>query len=372
MLAMKINFDKLDYFEKYVDPQSGVVSYVLNDSSLPLVKNFYFCNTGVCESQKCMWLCCSYPPGLARHLAVVSLDDDNPFVRNFPAAQFSEESPWVCPEDGSVYYCEREYIYRITMEGEISLIATIPDEIINNRRIFVTATHLTRSADKKHFILDMQIGNEVMLLLFDIEKRDFKLLSRFKNYFDHAQFSYTDPKQFIIDEDWEYDAVTGQRYEYHHRIWIMDTDQTYFQAIDGDKWFYRDSLMTHDFYSRDGYICWVDADKGAFEYNPETKEIINLWKRPMCHAHCSTHREYWCADYSPYLWNKQPCKVLFFNRELNKETEIFSAMPEPDDKDRKYHLDPHPAFTAEGDYITAFTTVTGKPSVSITPVAQLI
>ncbi len=369
---MKINFDKLSYFEKFVDPKSGVVSYVLNQDMFPIAQNFYFCNSGVCEAKKCMWIYCAYPPGLAKHLALVSLDDENPFIKSFPAAQFGEVSPWVCPEDGSVYYCQKENVYRITIEGEISLVATVPEEIINNRFIFVSGTHLTRSADKKYFIIDMHVGNEIVLLLLDIQTKEFKLLNRFKNFYDHAQFSYTDPKQFIIDEDWEYDVITGQRYEYHHRIWVMDIDQTYFYSIDAEKWLYRDSLMTHDFYSRDGFVCWVDADKGAFEYNPETKEIINLWKRPMCHAQCNENREYWCADYTPYLWHEKPCKVLFFNRKLNKETEIFSAMPEPSDKERRYHLDPHPAFTLDGNYITSFTTVTGKDSVSITPVDQLL
>ena len=57
-----------------------------------------------------------------------------------------------------------------------------------------------------------------------------------------------------------------------------------------------------------------------------------------------------------------------------KETEFFSGLPYHGiDPFREFHIDPHPAFTDDGEYIVSTTTVLdGRIDVAITPVKEAL
>ncbi|MEE1048237.1 MAG: hypothetical protein U0M60_12540, partial [Clostridia bacterium] len=100
-------------------------------------------------------------------------------------------------------------------------------------------------------------------------------------------------------------------------------------------------------------------------------------KRPVCHAHTNYDRSMWVADQTPYQWKDIPCRVIFYDRETNKELDIFSALPYPNidfrNVDSCYHTDPHPAFSDNGEWIISTTTVRGgNVDVAITPVKPLL
>ena len=367
-----INLKEHPYFTGYTDPVSGVRSYILTEKPAPCIQNFYFVNSGMAENSKYFWFYCAYPPGAMHCLGVLGTDAEKPFVRCFPAAQFERESPWVSPDGREAFYTYKENMYKINIEGSIEVFATLPEELVRGRTVFDMCTHITRSADEKYFLLDVNVGNEWAITLLDIKTREFKTLCRFGGKHNHVQFSYTNPKEFIVDEDWWFDPITGQRFSYHHRIWLMDTEQSCYRPVEPEKWFEHNSLVTHDFWSKDGYVCWVDHKLGAFEYHPEARKIQNVWKRSLCHAHCNADRSLWCADESPYLWAEKPCKLLFYNRQTGREAEIYSAMPNATVSRGVYHSDPHPSFTPDGKFIAATTTVRGEMDVSLTPVEQLV
>ena len=79
------------------------------------------------------------------------------------------------------------------------------------------------------------------------------------------------------------------------------------------------------------------------------------------------------GDQTPYTWVTKPCQTLFYDRETNKEIEIFSSLPCPTSGRDYYHCDPHPQFCAKDSLIVSSTTVNGGTvDVAITPVEPLL
>lgn len=110
----------------------------------------------------------------------------------------------------------------------------------------------------------------------------------------------------------------------------------------------------------------------VYEYNIDTKVKNCVWKRKICHAH-TIDRKYWVGDASPYNWDVD-CSVLFFDRDNNRELDIFSALPKPKYKSGGvYHNDPHPSFSHSGNYIVTMVTIRdGEIDIAVTPTAPLI
>ena len=189
---------------------------------------------------------------------------------------------------------------------------------------------------------------------------------------NHAQFSPTDPKLFTIAQDWWHDPFSGKPYGYDHRIWLMDSDMTIYEPLRPGDWHGHGTLICHEWWDKQGRVCWTDYDTGVFRCDPYTRELELIWKRPVCHAHSSPTSEYWCCDDSPYKWNDQPVEVAFFNANSQREVSIVTAMPKPPLPRSPLHLDPHPHFSPKGTYVAYMTTVRGIIDVALTEVAPLV
>jgi len=367
------NPEKHPYFEKYVDPQTRVVSYILKERVAEVQMNLYFTEQGVTDDGKYLWFRCMYPPATYTHLAVMSLDCDNPFIRSFPHVQMIEQ-PCVIPGTHDLLTAIENKVYRVDTEGNMTKVIEVGEDIIRNRRILQLSTHLSINSEGELVLLDMSVGNKTYIATGNLKTGDVKLIHKFVRYYDHAQFSPHDPKLFLIDEDWEIDPITGERFDVDVRMWLMDTDATKLEPLLPGNWFkHNNSIICHDFWSADGYICWPDLVDNVYEYNLQTKEVNLVWNHTICHCH-TLDRMYWVGDDTPYGWENKPCRVVFFDRQSGKEIDIFSNMPHPPCRlENGYHMDPHPAFTRDGKFITSMTTVRdGKVDFAITPVEPLI
>ena len=372
-----IAFDKLPIFEEYIDDNTGVKSYILKEKPAQYVQSFYFTNQSMTNDQKYLWMYCFYPPLRHRCLGVVSLDPENPFVRVFKEAVFWDATPLIAPEGDKVYFvgsyiCDG-LICTIDVDGRIEEFARMDPEYIAGRAVYRFGTHLTLSADGKYMLVDGMLGTHGFVAVVDMETRKFNIVNEFQTMHNHGQFSPVDPKLFLIDQDGWDDPSTGRHWIIGNRMWLCDREATLFEPIIQRSWFGHDgSLICHDFWSQDGKICWIDYAKGAYEMDLETREINHVWKHPLCHAHCNADRSLWVADQSPYAWHLGPCRVIFFNRNTGKTVDIYSVVPAPCHDRAPWHIDPHPQFTIDGNYIVCTTTVRGTIDISITPVDQLI
>lgn len=361
---------KHPFFTKWTDPESGIESFILTKRIAPVQYPFYFTNPSVTHDGERLWFYVAFPPSPHRYLATVSLNPDKPEIKWFPQGYFSSVTPMIAPDDSGVYFMSETRVCFIDSEGQVRIVGEVPASYINNRHFYYGATHLSISADGKWFFLDGEVGNLNYFAIMDVKSGEFKLLHEFPYRHDHAMFSPVNPKQVLVPRDWRRDRVTGQYIWMEQRLYVTDIDQTYYRNLRPDVWEGHGSDTAHEWWSRDGLVCYVDYDKGIYECNPDTLETTHVWKRPICHGHCNSNRTLYCADQTPYLWNERPVEILFYNRTTDKETHIVSRMPKPPMPRDPYHLDPHPHFSPDDNMIIYMTTVLGEIDVAITPTAQ--
>ena len=110
------DLSKHPYFEEYVDPKTGVKSYILTERVGFAQQHFYFTNTSLTPDGKYLWIRCINPPALICNLAVVSLDPENPFIRNFPGAGYSGDGnmPGLMPDTNTAVFAEGKKVQKIT------------------------------------------------------------------------------------------------------------------------------------------------------------------------------------------------------------------------------------------------------------------
>lgn len=369
---MSYNLEAHPFFEPWTDPESGVTSYILTERVAPVQQTFYFTNSGVSPDEKWLWFYTAFPPGAPKTLGVVSLDPDNPMIRHFPGDTFSGASPMVAPEGDAVYFCLGLSVWRQPLEGEPKVICSLDEAWVNKRRLRRLATHLTLSADGRYFLLDGDIGDHWWVGLGDRKTGEVEILKEFARHHNHAQFSTVDPEIFLIAQDWWNDPVTGQHFPYDHRIWLMDINQTIFEPLRPRDWVGHGTAASHEWWSKDGFICWADYKEGAFECDLDDRVARKVWQGALCHVHCDPTRRYWCADESPYKWDEKPCEILFYDRERDEEVKIVSGLPRPLYPRSQYHLDPHPQFSPQGFWVAYTTSVRGMVDVALTSVTNVL
>lgn len=362
------------YFTEWTDPSSGIKSFVLTKKASPLQQSFYFTNSSLSADEKYLWFYATYPPApvTTRVLGVVGMNPDAPFIEVFPETAFWDASPLVSPEGDSVYFFQGKGVSKFTLGGKVEKVCEIDDEYICGRYLFRGSTHLTLSADGKKLLIDGQVGNRWFVSAGDLETGKVEIINEFSRMYNHAQFSPTDPKLFSMAQDWWFDPITGQKGNIDQRIWIMDTDRTKCYPIAPKDWVgHGSSNPSHEWWSKDGHLCWTDYKAGAFRFDIETEEKQHIWKRALCHTHCDSTGRYWCADASPYRWDSVPCKVLFYDFETKEETEISSGLPQPAWSRKAYHIDPHPQFSPSDNYVVYTTTVSEGVTIALCPTSQL-
>ena len=186
-------------FTPFTHPESGVTSYVLTRKVAPLQQGFYFVNDSMSADGRYLWFYCAFPPS-GRTLGVVDFQTDE--VRHYPETQFGEASPFVDTQTGAVYWQSGRCVWKRGPEPEASveLINSVPGEVTGGRQVTRASTHLTLSADRKEFFIDIGVGLQYLFGSLPLDGGDFQLWHRFDRLHNHAQFSPTDPDKVLFFE----------------------------------------------------------------------------------------------------------------------------------------------------------------------------
>ena len=368
------DLDRHPYLEAFIDPESGVKSYILKEKVGELQQNFYFTESGYTTSGKYLWFKYMNWPSSFCTIAVLSLDPDDPFIRTFPAATLSSTCIPVIPGTDDILFQVGPSAYRMDVEGNITKVFEVGQDILKGRTLQRISTHLSFSADAKLVLLDMVIANQSYVGTYNWDTGEIKVIHKFMRHYNHGMFCPTDPELFLIDQDWQSDPNSGERFSYDLRMWLMDVNGTRLEPVLPTNWaFHNDSIICHDFWSKDGYVCYPDLMENVYEYDLKTKKATAVWNHSICHAH-TLDRKYWVGDDSPYKWDRKLCQTVFFDRASGKEIDIFSGMPPHKyTAATGYHLDPHPCFSDDGKYIFSMVTYKNRGvDLAITPVEPLI
>ena len=295
-----------------------------------------------------------------------------PVYPSFSAVGVSRRYTDGHPEGDAAYFCSRSSVWRIDKEGQTEVLCTLSEEFIDNRQLHKLATHLSTSADGRYFLLDGILGNQWFVGLGDPKTGEVEIIKELGRQHNHGLFSPHDPELFLIAQDHWRDRITGRFLPYDHRIWLMDIHNSRFEPLRPADYHEHVTNASHEWWSTDGKICWIDYETGAYECDVETREMTNVWPGALCHGHCDRERKYWCADESPYKWDDKPCEVRFLDRSSGKVVNIVSSMAPPPYPRRWYHTDPHPQFSPGDTWIDYTTTVRGQIDVAIVPVEGVL
>lgn len=134
---------------------------------------------------------------------------------------------------------------------------------------------------------------------------------------------------------------------------------------------------SHEWWSSDGKcIYYVDWKKGIVKIDLQSNEKVHVYPYMCRHGHASSNDSYFTADdFLDDPWYRG-CRtnVSFYNGITKKRIDIMTELPTLYTRDEPcvYHIDPHPRFTRNDDYIIFTTTVLGRVDVAITKVSDLI
>lgn len=366
---MQYSLDDHPLFTTYSDPESGLKSYLLKHEIAPIQKHFYYTNAAVSADGRWLWVTCCYPPNQQKTLAAVSLNPaDNCHYEHYPEIGYSSESPLLSPDSDGCWFCCGDSIYRFYQStGTVEMIATLPKSVHNGRHIVRLATHLSLSADGTHLLLDLEIGDRCAVATCDIATGDIEIITWFMARHDHGQFSPDDPDLFLIAQDQLAHPISGDFLHHHLRTFTMRTDGSAYRCINQEFPCSPFKGACHEWWSKPGHIAFIDYETGVWEHNLKTSTNTLIWSGPLCHAHCDSTGRYFCADQDPYRWSERACQVKAFDKETKQTWLIDAGMPEPFGGRNPYHLDPHPQFSPDGNYIVYTSTQLQAATVALIP-----
>jgi hypothetical protein len=350
------------HFIDHVDPVSGVRSRVLASRIAPWQLSFYFTHDGFDASGRWLWFYAAHPPAGGAHygrtLACLDFADDS--LRWYPETQFADASPYVDPADGWVYWTTGLELWRRgpSAHHTAELVNTFPSTLAAGRPPHRLATHLSPTADGRHFVIDALFGNESIVGLLPRDGAAFQLWARFPRCYNHAQAHPTDPARILLAQDWWHDPLTGRRQEAEHRLWLLGPDGLP-RALPVSS-----TAVAHEWWSPDGTAVWfVDYHLGTHRVDLDGSPPQCVWAGGTCHSHASRDGALVVGDIGPYTW-AQGARLRLADVQGNRELDLVSSLPVPPLPRSRYHCDPHPRFV-RGDQLIIYTTTCLAPAPTL-------
>ena len=372
---IKETLEKSDLFSSYTSQESGVKFYILSEKEAPVQQGFYFTNSGMSKDKRYLWFYCAYPPSRNKSLGVIDFKEKE--INYFPETQFSAASPYVDSNTGEIYWGSGPNIWKRSphKKDRVELVNSLPSGIVKNKNVSRMATHLTRSADKKYFFIDAQVGLQYIFGRLPVNGDDFEYWHTFDRNYNHAQLSPVDSEVVLFAQEFHSDPLTGLRFPIKNRMWMMEAGGSPFPLLKEEQR-PKENQLTHEWWDPDGEHVWCvwGHHNQTWKVNINTREVVNKIKFPQkCwHSHSSSDANYIVGDSSKEFYRGCPSSVNFLNRNTGKVTKIVNNPEKLDHTGKNYHIDPHPRFCGNDEYIIFTTTVRGEVDLAIIPVKELL
>jgi len=380
-------------FERFADPESGVISYVLkpgltawNQQSLyftqkSMTDDGRFLVYTVADDERKVTLP-KGSHGMPRHLAIVDFLSDKAYQIEDDIAEYS--IPYVdCREDRIYYvndernaFCRRDLLVDPRKEIELFKMPKVAPEGMRLRSWY---THLTLSTDRTVAFLDIWCKDKngkphCQEGLLSLKDGTFTKWCDLDFLADHGQINPSDNSLALgAWEGVKTEKVNGV--PQYRRMWLYTAKG---EATNIPS---KDILhATHEAWSDDGksfYWCSRDParDKyGVYRYDLATKTETCVASEKAMHAMISPDNTKLVYDWPlPPLGRGSPWSVSYKDLKTGRVWKIFSRRPglvEPGQRST-LHPDPHPQFVMNAKYIVS--TMNGddhRMNLAITPVAQ--
>ena len=381
------------HFTKYTDPVSGQTMAILASKFAPIHQNMYFANPSYSSDCRYLWFTCSFPSSGGRVAAVIDFLNDE--IRMFPETAASG-GHLVDKETGNFYYTTADGLYYRTPNpwaGPV-LISATPDGLKALGAQY-TPCHLSFTPDKKELLLESQTREGSILGSVDIATGKFTEWYRTEpgTIFNHVQCCPTDGNLMMCAyELWD------EKLRRNKPI-LVDGIYPRLQIItrDGQRTMLKPygNGATHEWWAPDGKSVYYinnnvqDSGVGVVARNKldgSEPEVIcscstpgafnNLW-----HAQCSQDQNYFAMD-AAYpcmgepIWRGAESMLYFHNHITGKTIKFLTKNPVVEGWSPQrpcwYHIDPHPSFVLNDQFVVFTTTVLDHVDIAFASVADLI
>ena len=363
-------------FERVTD-KSGVSYYILKERVCAFQQGFYFVNNAMTLDGRFLWFYAVVNPvydGNKRNVGFVDFLTDELVLCS--DVMFDDASPYVDNETGELYFTYGKNLYKRAPSKEKMAEAVCSVPIKGS--VITLATHLTRSADKKHFFLDINRAEFGFIQgLLNIETGEFTKWSEGKEGMNHGQLNPRSDRLALCAIDFYSEIGSGEQHgipnnekgEYM-RLWTVDAE--------GRRRMYppSDNYATHEWWSADGKKIYYVNDFGIHRVDIETG-------RHECAYRCRPNHAFATKDEQLFVFDEDvvddgkwyrgcPLRVRLYNAKTGREVVIVEKMPEvTNGYHKRYHLDAHPRFTDNEKYIVFTTTEFSGCDLAIASVEEI-
>lgn len=384
------------FFEKRIDPETGVISYALSGGVDENRQSLYFTAKSMTDDGR--FLLFDVSPNerrvrearadkkgknplakrlIAKHKALIDFATDT-FI-DLP--DVSGQIPFVdVKDDYMVYYHDRVFYRRDFRNPTVETkLCDYPKELLKDgAQLRYPFTHLTLTRDRKKAFLDScivlpnNVTNYIQGLL-ELTTGQYESWGKTDFFANHGQLNPV--RDDLAMCAWESCWTTGgteykKRTGWYPRMWHVFPDGKREMHPARDK-----NYASHEFWDEDGEgFYWCGG--GVWHEDLATGKQECLCPIPGAHATMTRNKKYVVFDESVDGWWRG-CKwrVGFWNRETKRCVYVYSTRPEfaPKKNESTLHPDPHPQFVCNEKYVVSTANnARGNMDLYVTPMDQLI
>ncbi len=364
------------HFRKHVEPETGVVSYILDTRIAFNQQSIYFTHKSMTDDGR--FLIFDVSGGERKNRKTLAVMD---FLKDelYPL-EIATWIPYLDPATAKVYYVNKNGIFRrdlaVDPHKEIKLCPIPEDLTAGSKRVHYLATHITLTPDKKKAFLDARVDDRFVQGTVDLETGKYEKWGETEFFVNHGQLHPTNDKLALCAWEGEWKDVNGVAHKIekqngiYPRLWLMEP---------GDK---RRMIppaitnyATHECWAEDGkgfYYC----SNGVYYHDLATGKQSCIGPVKAAHASMSGDNKYLTYDFPVGTWYRGCAwQVGFYNRDTGKSVFLYPSLPAYNTKEEPstLHPDPHPQFVCKARYIICTVNLgSGAMDLSVTPVAQLV
>ena len=381
------------HFTRYTDPVSGQTMAILQTKFAPVQKNLYFVNPCYSNDGRYLWFSCVFPSNGSGMAAVLDFLEDE--IHIFPDTAQSC-GHLVEKETGNLYYANAKGLYYRTPDpwkGSV-LISETPEELKKVGSSY-GPSHLSFTPDKKELIVDLRTPEGSQLGSVDIATGKYTpwYFTDAETVYDHAQCCPTNGDLMMCAHE-----LWDEKLRRNKPVFI-DGIYPRLQLItrDGQRTMLKPygNGATHEWWAPDGKSVYYvnndvqDSGVGVVARNwldGRETEVICSCSTPgafnhLWHAQCTQDQNYFVMDAAypcmgERIWRGAESMVYFHNHITNKTIKFLTKNPVVEGWSPQrpcwYHIDPHPSFILNDQFVIFTTTVLGHVDIAFASVADLI
>lgn len=364
-------------FHRHVDPESGVVSYIMNDNVFnEQSKSLYFTNKSMTNDGRFIIVRFANNEARNHKLELCTAAVDLKTSRITVLIPGKHTNPFLDPDTDIVYYNTKDGFFKRELltdpEKEIK-ICGIPKELTDIGPVKRLCTHLILNKTRDKAFLDTHVGERYVYGIINFNDGSFDYWGEVDFCLDHGAINPVrdDIALAAHESDWK-DSKGTHKIQYingiYPRLQLLEKGRrTMVPHLDGHKSY-------HECWAADGegfYYC----EESVYYHDLRTGEITKV--SPMgIHPNMTADLKYVVSDqYIDNYYRGHAWRVYFWNRETQKGIFVHTYCPpiatvqDPSN----LHPDPHPQFVCNDKYIVCTRNGSdGNMHFSVTPVRQLV